>query len=177
MSQIEDFISVKILRKINEDEVSKMWNVLTTDNKIFDGYEAICISCYCECNPSSEDDYRRAIEVSIKSYMDMLMDVKEQTGEEDNRTEEDIRKFFDTPIGNGKLKTGYIIFSLKCEDDEDDNSVRLIELSSKTSMTYGMILYVHTYIERTLHIDQGHVLDAKIGLSEDHFVFELYIDL
>jgi hypothetical protein len=177
-----DFINVKMMREVKESEYEKKWNGLAIDGKIFSDYYGIHMRK--DYDPSSEEDYKKAVDEVVKDYMELyrdmmsgydnIEDAKEDMGPKfKEHTEEGVKKFFTTPIGNGNLKKGYIILSTYHHHKDHYYPV---EVTSETPFTYGMILLANFSAAETHKIEYPCPSGAKIGFSDTHFVFELFTD-
>jgi hypothetical protein len=177
-----DFICVKMMREIKEAEFENKWDGLTIDEKIFGSYYGIYMSG--DHDPSSEADYKKAVDEVVKSFMecyrdimndyDSIEDAKDDMGKRfKEHTEESVRAFLTTPIGNGNLKKGNIILANYHHGKQHYFSV---EITSEIPFTYGMILLAHFSAAEAHKISYPCPSGAKIGFSDDHFVFELYTD-
>jgi hypothetical protein len=171
--QTSDFIKTQAPERINKnDEYESIWNGLTIDEDIFDDYKGL----YVLGNPSSEIEYEKGIDDAIKLFME-----KSNLGETvDSRSEESVKKFLVTPIGNGNIKKGYILLQDLIVSENERGVKEIIEyhiqlkITSEISFTYGMILIAYSYGIKTCDLGYFYPTGAKVGISDDHFVFELY---
>jgi hypothetical protein len=159
------FIKVRTMEIISQTKYENIWSGLVINEEIFDDYRGL----YVFGNPSSELEYKDSIDLAIKSFMENHKD----------KSEENIMKFLTTPIGNKNLKKGYILIqNWIVADNKGIKKVteyyNPLEITSDVPFTYGMILIAHSYGTKTYELGYFYPNGAKVGISDDHLVFELY---
>jgi len=164
------FIKVRAMEIIAQTEYESIWSGLVINEGIFDDYRGL----YVFGNPSSELEYKDSIDLAIKSFMENHKDRSEEGAEGSG-----IMKFLTTPVGNKNLKKGYILIqNWIVADNKGIKKVTEyyipLEITSDVPFTYGMILIAHSYGTKAYELGYFYPNGAKVGISDDHFVFELY---
>lgn len=175
MEEIHEFIKVEIpmLKRICKTEYEKVWSCFVIDENTFDDYKGL----YVFGDPSSQVEYENSINEATKSFMEHYRVLKR--GETIDKSEESVKEFLTTPIGNGNLKDGYILLQhwVVSEEKGIKDFVECyikIRITSRVPFTYGMILIAYSHGTEACQLGHSYPTGAKIGISDDHFVFELY---
>ena len=177
-TETKAFIEVKMKRELTETEYDKKWEDLSMiyERPLNDYFYGLAM----KGDPSSEDDYKRAVDESVKYFMDIFTDIKTELGKEGgnkmDHTAESVKAFLTTPIATGNLKKGYFFFVKYKEENGYGKYIKHyypIELTSEHPFTYGMILMAYSFVvEENFELYSPCSNGSKLGVSDNHFVFK-----